>query len=255
MDKRKISQDVYDRYVDATVALFMEYYCVALSEDIHKEIVEKQAEDKAFPDALDARCRAAIKKEVAVRKRRKCFKSIVKGLRYVAAVAIVLLALASVLFVSVEAIRVPIINYFVSLDGDYLEISQSSNVQNNGTTSGINWNDPLAGLIPQGYVLSMQKDNLQGDVTAIYDNADKYSIFFTSGPISNIKRVDAENAQDIRDIQIHGYDGVLVANKGIITIVWGDDVLKKSFSITASGLTENDVITIAEHFIELIAQQ
>lgn len=254
MDKRKIDLEVYDKCVDASVALFMQYYCVAASEDIHKEILEMQAEEKAFPDALDTRCRATIKKETAIRKRQRCLKSVVKGLQYVAVFAVVLLALASVLFVSVEAIRVPIINYFISADGDYLEIGQASNVEN-VVKSSINWKDPLAGVIPQGYMLSMQKEDLQGGVTAIYDNADNNTIYFTSRQINSIKRIDAENAQSIRDIQIHGCDGVLVIKNGIITVTWGDDILNKAFSITASGLTENDVITIAERLEQLIAQQ
>lgn len=259
MDKRKISQDVYDRYVDATVALFMEYYCVALSEDIHKEIVEKQAEDKAFPDALDARCRAAIKKEVAARKRRKCFKSIVKGLRYVATVAIVLLALTSVLFVTVEAVRAPIIKYYIELGKEYVEISQRDDTEmdmNKEATQGIDWRDPLAQFIPAGYVLSVQDVDTEGTVLAIYDNPQNgSSILFTAVSIGGVARVDAENAKEVRKILICGYEGILINKNGVIAITWGDDILQKTYSITASKLTESEVVEIAEKFMQTIILQ
>ena len=251
MDKEKIDLEVYDKCVDASVALFMQYYCAAVSEDIHKEILEMQAEEKVFPETLDTRCRATIKKKNALSKRRKCFKSAVKGLRYVAAFAVVLLALSSVLFMSVEAIRVPIINFYISLGGEYLEIGSSDNTEFVPTT-GINWEDPLAEFVPKEYVLSVRDDTSPGSLIVIYDNSQDGSIFFTVDPISDIKRIDTENAQVVRKIQFCGSEGVLVAKDGLVTFAWGCEELGKTFSITSTALDEADVIAIAEELMQQI---
>ena len=253
MDNRKINQDVYDRYVDASVALFMEYYCAALSDDIHRKMDQMQAADFAFPESLDIRCKRAIKKEYAIRKRKQFMKSAAKGLRYMAIFAVALLALSSALFISVEAVREPIINYYISLNDEYLEIGQSSNVQSSKPQS-INWNDPLVGLVPEGYTLSLLDDKKPGTVTAIYDHEVSGSIFFTFDTIDTIKQIDADHAQEVQEIQIAENNGVLIVKDGIVTIAWGNDTLNKSISITASALTAEDVITIAEQFEQLLTQ-
>lgn len=253
MDNRKIDQDVYERYVDATVALFMEYYSAARAEDMHEKLVGNEKIKVAFPSALDERCRVLIKKEHARRQRKQRIKSLAKGFRYAASFGIILLALASVLFVSVEAIREPIINYYISLSDKYLEISHSGNVDISNANS-IDWKDPLAKLVPKGYTLSMQYENQQGSVVAIYDNETSESIFFMLDPVNDIKRIDTENAQNIRSLQIAGCDGVLIAKNGEVTIAWGSEQLNKTFSITSTILSETEVINIAEEFMKIIAQ-
>lgn len=251
MDKEKIDLEVYDKCVDASVALFMQYYCAAVSEDIHKEILEMQAEEKVFPETLDTRCRATIKKQNALSKRRKCFKSVVKGLRYVAVFAVVLLALSSVLFVSVEAIRVPIINYYISLNGKYLEIGSSDNLED-GPTTGINWEDPLAEFVPKEYVLSVRDDTSPGSLVAIYRNAQDGNIFFAVDPLSDSKQIDTENAQIVRKIQFYGSEGVLVVKNDLVTFAWGCEEQGKMFSITSTSLNEAEIITLAEEVMQQI---
>ena len=123
MDNRKIDQDVYERYVDATVALFMEYYSAERAEDMHNELSGNEKIEVELPAELDNRCRTLIKKEHARRKRKEHMKTAMKGLRFVACFAVIVLALASVLFVSVEAIRVPIINYYIKQNDIYWEFS------------------------------------------------------------------------------------------------------------------------------------
>ena len=259
MDKEKIDLEVYDKCVDASVALFMQYYCAAVSEDIHKEILEMQAEEKVFPETLDTRCRATIKKQNALSKRRKCFKSVVKGLRYAAVFAVVLLALASTLFMTVEAVRAPIIKYYIALEKEYVEIGQKDDTEistNQESIRGIDWKNPLAQFVPTGYILSVQNVDAEGTVLAIYDNVkNNSSILFMALSIDGVARVDAENAQEVREILIWDYEGILVKKDGVISVTWGDDVLQKAYSIAASELTEAEVIAIAENFMQKIILQ
>ena len=249
MDKRKIDQDVYEKYVDASVALFMEYYCATLSEDIHQEIDKMKTENVEFPDALDARCRATIKKECVARKRKQCLNSCVKGLRNVASVAIVLLALASVLFVSVEAIRVPIINYYISQNDQYLEFT-SRQPERAGSIENINAEDPLAGLLPDGYELLIVDQMSPMQITAIYKSADGNSIYFSMDTSDAVVRVDAENTQTLKEIQIDGCKGMLVVKDGATTVTWGYSGVGQTFILTSSNLTEVELIGLAERFMQ-----
>lgn len=251
MDKRKIDQDVYERYVDASVALFMEYYCATLSEDIRRQVDQVQADDVAFPAALDVRCRSVIKKEYAARKRKQCLKSIAKGLRYAASFAVVLLALASVLFISVEAIRVPIINYYIAQSNQYVEFT-SRQPDTNDSIEKINAEDPLAGLLPEGYELSKLENKLPKNIQAIYKDSDNNSILFSMYPSNTVVRVDSENTQIVKEIQICGYSGLLVVKDGRTTVTWGYESDSKTISIISSALTETELVSLAEDFVQSI---
>lgn len=249
MDKRKINQDVYEKYVDASVALFMEYYCATLSEDIHQEIDKMKTENIEFPDALDARCRATIKKECATRKRKQCLKLCVKGLRYIASVAIVLFALASVLFVSVEAIRVPIINYYISQNDQYLEFT-SRQPERAGSIENINAEDPLVGLLPEGYNLIELENKLPKRIQAIYKSSGGDCLYFSIDTSATILRVDAEDTQAVKAINICGCDGVLVVKNRTTTITWRYENDEKTFMLASSELTETELVRLAKSFMQ-----
>lgn len=251
MDRRKIDQNVHDHCLDACVALFMEYYCVALSENIRKELDVIQIEARDFPSELDMRCRTTIKKEYALRRRKKHVQSFAKGLRYVAGVCVVLLALGSVLFMSVEAIRVPIINYYISLNEKYLEIGPLSSIDTNSTNT-INWNDPLKGLIPDDYVLILQEQHSLGSTVAIYETKSGDSVYFASNQINSIKRIDTEGAEAIEQWQYLGRNIILVIKGNITTVTWEDESVGRSLTITATALRKAEIIEITEKIIVLL---
>ena len=252
MDNQKINQDVYDRYVDASVALFMEYYCAALSDDIHRKMDQMQAADFAFPESLDIRCKRAIKKEYAIRKRKQFVKSAAKGLRYMAIFAVALLALSSALFISVEAVRVPIINYYISQNDEYLEIT-SQKPSASDIIDKINTEDPLVGILPDDYELTMLKNMLPEQIIALYKKTDGNSVYFSIASSVTIVRVDTENAQIVESIQICGCDGMLVVKDGETTVAWGDKNTEKTLILTSSELTKAELVKVAEQFMQSIS--
>lgn len=249
MDKEKIDLEVYDKCVDASVALFMQYYCAAVSEDIHKEILEMQAEEKVFPETLDTRCRTAIKKENSIRKRRQYRKALTRVLCYVAAFAVVLLALTSILFLSVEAVRVPIINYYISRSDVYLEIGPSD-AGYVDSAEQIDFSNPLNGLLPAEYSLTSLEVNPLGEVLAIYENRDNGKVFLAMDKLNSTKRIDVEGAQTIQEFQCLGHDVVLIENENVITVAWGNDTLDKTFLLRTSEFSADEVISIVSAFIE-----
>lgn len=249
MDKEKIDLEVYDKCVDASVALFMQYYCVAASEDIHKEILEMQAEEKVFPETLDTRCRATIKKETAIRKRQRCLKSVVKGLRFVAVFAVVLLAIASTLFMTVEAVRVPIINYYIKTTDKYLELGVSSGVTTEPTVN-LDWNNPLGEFLPEEYELTVCNGDPSIQLLAIYENSIGESVYLTIDRINSTVKLDIEGAQTVRKCWIADYEANVIVKNDITTLVWSSEPLGKTFSIIATSLNEMEVIDIAEGIMQ-----
>lgn len=251
MDKRKVDQNVYERYVDATVALFMEYYSAERAEDMHKELAGNEKIEVAFPNELDERCRTLIKKEHARRQRKQHLKSAMKGLRFVASFAVIILALASVLFISVEAIRVPIINYYITQNGQYLEFT-SRQPEVAEDIGSINTEDPLAGLLPEGYELAMLDDGLPKRIVAIYKSSNNNSIYFSMNASVTVVKVDAEDTQVVKEIQVCGHEGVFVVKDGKANVTWGDKSTERTFMLISSELTETDLISLAEMFMRTL---
>ena len=243
MNKRKISEEVYDRYVDASVALFMEYYassCLDNADDPHIDEVE-------FPADLDSRCRTLIDREFARQRRKTFFKAAAKGLGVVAAFAAVILSLSSVLFMTVEAVRVPIINYYIEQGDSYWEISsQNGHSSEHETQNTISLSDPLANLIPNDYKLSTIKGDTLSCLIAIYKNADGQKVSFSTGSIDGATRFDTENAQTSKTTNILGYNAFMVIKGNQTNITWIIDDLSLVISLDSTGLTSAELAMMAE---------
>lgn len=250
MDKTKIDQAVYDRYIDASVALLTEVACQPLSEEIHRQLDELQAYGISFPESLDKRCRETLQKERIARKRKKRRKILLKSLSGIACGLVVVLVLAGVLFKHVEAIRAPVINYLISENKGYLQISgKPSGEQEKPKT--VNWEDPLAGLLPKGYNLT-SLDEFGSDSVAIYKNLQVDSIFFSAGSISGAMRIDIDDPEKVWQVAIGDCEGTLIENDDSVTVVWIDENTETRFSIAASDLTTDETLAIARQFQELL---
>ena len=250
-----ISRDVYERYIDAATALFMEYYSCDMGENIRKEIEAEDTEAFTLPKELDDRCRELIKKECATRHRNNYWKSVVKGLRYVAAFAVILLAAASVLFVSVEAIRIPIISYYVENSEGYWELSSSDKDTAKDNELLFDVSDPLFGLLPDEYELMVLDGETLDSLVAIYQNDNGEQVFFSAANSNNSNiQIDSEGAQISQTYQILGKDIILVKEDSETRLAWIDEELSTSFVLIATNMQTESLLTITEHLIKTISR-
>lgn len=253
---KNIDPAVYERYIDAATALFMEYYSSEMGESIRKEMEEGKIESIAFPKDLDDRCRALIEKECTIRHRKNLWSGLAKGLRYAASFVIILLAAASILFVSVEAVRIPIIDYYVERSEGYWVISQGS------PSDGIDHNDPevfdvsdpLAGLLPAEYHLVMSDGDSVNQLVAIYEKSPGCEVFFSTASSDSSAQIDSEGAQTSQVYQISGKDVVLVIEDATSRIAWIDEDFSTTFTLIATDMSSDDLLSIAEQLIENISK-
>jgi hypothetical protein len=245
MDKRKISEDVYERYVDASVALFMEYYaasCLDGKESPHTD-------GKDFPAELDTRCRALINRECSRQKRKTLLKAVGKGLRAVACLAVVILSLSSILFMTVDAVRIPIINYYIEKSDQYWRYNGESQTSLSTSLDALNCADPLYGFLPNDYTLHMLDSNLPKSLTAIYRSHNGDQVFFAAQSANSSVGMDSEGAEYSKQFQIAGYDAVLYVEKGYVRLLWICEDLSCVFSLTTNGMTDTEVISLATQLI------
>lgn len=243
MDKRKISEEVYERYVDASVALFMEYYAASCLD----EPMEPRADETDFPAELDTRCRALISREFARQRRKTFFKAATKGLGVVACLAAVILSLSSVLFMTVEAVRVPIINYYIQEQDGYWEISGSSkNGEEMHNDYAFDISNPLANIIPEKYIpVSVAGESLEW-LNVLYQSSDNHEIHFSSRKMSKLLKVDSEDVQFSHSIQILGGDAVIVVKDNSVQLAWLCESTGTTFSLFSTEYDETEIIAFAE---------
>lgn len=249
MNKSEMDKGVYERYMDATVALFMEHYSNDLADDIREELEAFNGENTPFPQELDAKCRELIRKECARQRRKELHKVIMKSLRYAAIFAVSVLSLFSLLFVSVEAFRLPIINFYIEHSNGHWNISTKEEGNTEPPSDLIDPADPLSGLLPEGYTLERIEGDSLSDMTAVYTNADGAMVFLSAYPAEGETELDSEDAQTSQKCEIQGYSAVIVEEDDAFRIVWIHESRKAVFSLIANSLRYSDAISIVEDFI------
>ena len=242
MENSKITDETRDKYVDATVAVFMDQYAAILDAGIDEELIDTKHND--FPPELDARCRALISKEFGKRKKQARRKSVMRICRSAAVIAIALLSICSVLFVSVEAFRNPIIDFFIEKKNGYWEVSEENH--ENAVPAEIDFNDPLAEIVPSNFELVYIDNSWDiGRLFANYSDGAGSEIFFSITPQEGAVQTNTENASAM-PFQLITHDALLSVEGNIIRLTWADETKAKIFTLCATNLSEETVLTMGE---------
>ena len=254
--KSKISKDIYERYIDAATALFMEHYGRELDDVVQKEMTVDTNEFAAIPKDLDDRCRDLIKKNCVKHQQIAYWKNVRKVMKYAASVAVILLATASILFMTVEAVRIPIIRYYMEHSNGYWEIS-SKDAQGDKNTDitklNIDLSDPLAGLIPEEYGLVVLDGQSLNRLTAIYEDNSGNEIFFSAEDSNSNLQLDSEGAQVSQIYKHCNKDIVLVVEGTNVRLAWIDEELSVTFTLIATNMSSDLLLNIAEQLINMIS--
>jgi len=252
MNNKEI-KTAYDNYVDATVELFVAYYSEACAERIQEEMENCSEEHAAFPAALDKRCRALIKKEDALCQRRQLWKVSKRIAKSVAIIVMVILSLTSVLFATVDAVRIPIMNFYIEQNKDYWKITSQTSEDTHETTPGIDLTDPLADIVPDEYSVTFVKGASLDQITVMYENTTGNSIFFSSQPHTSTVTLDSENAQSSQKCTIHGHNAVLVTKNGTTHIAWVNETTSTIYTFSSDQFDYIEALRIAERIAERIS--
>lgn len=242
MENSKITDETRDKYVDATVAVFMDQYAAILDAGIDEELADTKHND--FPLELDERCRALIGKEFEKKKKLAFKQNIMRVCRSAAVVAIALLSICSVLFVSVEAFRNPIINFFIEKKDGYWEVSGEN--PENAVPAEIDFNDPLAEIVPNNFELVFIDNSWDfGRLSANYSDGADAEIFFSITPKKGTVQTDAEDAST-KPFQLITHDALLTVEGNIIRLTWTDEEEARIFTLCATNLSEETVLAMGE---------
>lgn len=244
MEYKKENITARERLEEAMVAAFMDRYAQALDAGIDRKM-EECAND-IFPEDLDRRCRALIAQESKKTQNKKRRKSALRVLRSAAVIAVVLISLFGVLFVSVEAIRLPIMNYFFEKTDRFWQVSQYPTKR--WESDGVNQENPLENIIPDDFMLvHVDGEWESGNFSADYFNGRKSKVTLMVSPSDGMIQIDTEGAY-ITQCEIGGYPAVLATEDYAVRLMWTDESTSRVYTIFTMYVAEDVVINFAEEF-------
>lgn len=233
---RNSSEALYDRYADAVTALVMEQYASAMAESLEAEErapVEISAE-------LDGRCRKCIKTGCTKALCLHVGRKLLRGTSVAVIVFLLLCGVFAVLFSTVEAIRVPIVNFFIEIQEEKPENSGSS-PEADAAASGRNY---LEGLTPADYELAEFSDR-DDMLHILYRNPAGETICFELYPSADASEPD-DSGTEAEALTIGGCDAALIAKDGVQRIVWSRDGEESICRLETSAISREDLLALAE---------
>lgn len=247
MNKPLTSEEIYEQYIDAATALIMDQYAAAIQKSIE---AEEPGEDIAIPEALDRKCRKLIKKELARKHRKQLAKKALRFTRNIAIVIIMLFGVAGILFATVEAIRIPIINFFIEQKEGYLEITGSEeNSENSAEANASEFaerNARLKELLPEGYVQVANEVSSTGNASTVYANPAGDRIVFCTNSHRGILHLDTEGAAFSEKTSVGTHEAILIEKNGC-HLAWFDSEGKILYQLVSNSMSREEMIDLANN--------
>ena len=236
MDQRK--DQLIQQYEEAALGLLMEEYANAQGGLLLEKFrTEAEQGDMTMPGELDAKCEKLISRAYGKTRCRRALAGIARTVGKVAVVAVALLGLASVTILSVEAWRVPVLNFFIDKGEGYgfVNVGYYNPALKKQFEQIL---DKVCGAVPQGYeiisnprvdeaALLIQMENKEGKLLTVEAVSESSSI-----------KVDTEDAEVV-EMDLNGRQGYFVAKDGAY-IIWLDEGQHLVYSVYAQDLQPDE---------------
>ena len=165
-----------------------------------------------------------------------------------------LLFLISFLFITVDAVRVPIINYYIEHnENNFLKVGSKNHSTDDPWSNSFEISDPLNGFIPDDYVPTTQEGDSISNFTTIYRNSHNSSIFISGQPLSDVTDIDLEDADNIQRFQIYNCNAIMVEEENAIRLVWIHEESSTTFTLIIVGDSGVDAVEIADDLLRKIS--
>lgn len=245
MDER---EKLMERYDDAAFALMMDE---CAENEGAAFLAEFQAAAAAgelpeLPEDIDRSCRDAIKREYAGRERKVRFRQFRRAAARVAVAVFAVIGLLGTLVFSVDAWRIPVLNFIIE-KGETYSLIYNQNDSGRGSVSE-ELTECLLVLLPEGYYLS----NQVSDGTMIfysYQNESGDKVQFLISTMGGTHNIDTEDAA-CSEIVLNDYKAYFIEKNGY-RVIWCNDE-NILYDIRATGLDKDFFLDLcsklAEHY-------
>lgn len=236
-------QRLVEIYEGAALAIMMHD---AMEEDgkrLHEEFENAKANGEVpeLPESLDLKCLNLIDKAIARESRRERMRLFLRASAKVAVVVLLLIGLSTVTVLSVEALRVPVLNFLLDPSGKFqtvfLDREEKFSAEENNVIGR------LLNNIPQGY--QHQKTEYYTDSAGLiaYSDNEGNSITLDFVPTNGAANYDAEDT-NYSPITINNCAAAFLEKDGY-SMLWVDEDSNTAYTLFANGLDKNTFMELA----------
>ena len=237
-DERR--QRLLDQYEDAALQLLMDEYAEAEGAQLMKEFeaAEQRGEVEDIPEELDLKCKQIIHKSFAENRRKQNLSIAAKALGKVAVLLLMLTGLSTTIVLSVEAFRIPVLNYLISQDVRFSTLLFLDNSETAPVAETLWECTNIEDCIPSDYSLTYKYLYSDGAATYVFRSESTNSITINVTPTKGMFNFDAEDALQ-QPIKINNFDAVFIAGE-TYRVMWFNSESEYVFDVISDGLTESD---------------
>ena len=249
MNEQK-KQKLLEQYDDAAFALLMDEYAEEEGARLMAEFEAAQAAGQVpqMPAELDEQCRRMIRRDRAKKRGKQAARSFRKVAVKAAVAVLVFIGLMTTVVLSVDALRVPVLNYFIQLS-ETSGIIDFGNAHSKQPTSDSFPHD----LIPDGYT-EVHSELKNGLPTCMYANAEGFLILFDITHSHGKFAFDTDDAI-VEEIVFNDCVAFYICKNTTLQLIWFDEDNQFTYSCTCDGLTEDDFFSfcnaIADRYMDI----
>ena len=235
--------------IDATAAWLMKQYTLAV-----QEVLQSETDDEEMPEELDKKCREMIKKEVKNQRYKQIAGKVGRFTCAAMLTVVMLFGVVGILFTTVEAVRAPIIRFFIAQKEGHLEITDSGEESDTRTLTNTadfsEMNVRLAKLLPEGYVQTENEISSKGNTVVTYMNSAGKTAIFSASFQQKKFHFDTEGASSVERMTIGTYEAILVEKNGY-RLAWFDAENKLLYQLISDDLSREELIIIINNLLKL----
>ena len=237
-------RELLEQYDDAAFALLMDEYAEDEGARLMAEF-EAAQDAPTPPDALDDKCLGMIRREYAKKRRRLAARKFIRYTAKAAVAVLVFIGLMTTVVLSVDALRIPVLNFIVEQYEKYSSLQLDNEAQN---TDANTTSDYLSGLLPDDYYITSETDTPMFKI-AMYENDLGDLVQFCITQTAGAYNIDTEDAI-VSEIVLGDYKALLLEEDGYQAI-WYDSVNSIVYNFRATGFTKETFLHLCEQLAEL----
>lgn len=215
----QIRKKLYEEYEDSLFKLVM-HDAAEKEGQLFLEEKEKLKNDPGFLPSQEAvqkfsqQLDAHLKKSKVYARRRR----VLQALNKVAIAMLIVLVILGATVVTVEAVRVRVLNFLMDIQQEYTSF-QLKDSGKGGSTS-IDWHKAyVPTYIPDGYEVSAIS-NSEPLKRIEFKNPQGMLITYMELSEGNKPALDTENASAFEPVSINGHEGSLIVKNSLVTVIW-----------------------------------
>lgn len=240
-------EELLDNYEDALFALLMDEIAETEGQKYLDEN-ERLLNDPsaAVSELLDQKCRRIIKHSFSKNKRHEAARIAKMAVSRAAVLVLVVVALFSSAYAIFPEVRVKTINLLIEVSDVATGLSFGGGT---GTVTSELPEETFFGYVfpevPESFHVFDEGGNRRSAWIAYENDEGAIISFDVSGSETANVYVDTEDADNIENIEIHGFEGLLIEKGDVITIIWGDTDQAKYVSVMCVKINKADAINYA----------